>query len=374
MAAMTRFSLSCTGCEATFDPLPENLRCPACSTPLTVDYGPSGRGAKNRWGATIPLRRPRLMITMGEGDTPMVELEHTASELGIRSLQAKLESHNPTGSFKDRGAAMMMSFLAEHGVTALVEDSSGNAGAAVAAYAERAGINAHIFVPESAPADKVANIERYGAEIHAVAGPRERASVAAQRFAEDRGIIYCSHNLSPHFIEGVATIGYELTRQDGRHLWGEGAADHIVVPVGNGSLLIALHLAMKRIEERREFEMPRLHAVQAKAAMPIVAAHEGRRWEADPEQSTVAGGIASVAPPRMNQILEALSDSGGTAVAVEDQDILRWQDLIAARDGIDAEPTSAAAFAGLDQLVKSGVIDEGDSVVVPITGSRLKGA
>ena len=365
---MAGFVFMCTPCEAGFEPGPDALRCTGCAGPLTVDYGTDGPSHLSRSGSPLPVEQPESMISLGEGETPVVELERLSSDLGIGSLVAKLESSNPTGSFKDRGTAVMMSALAERGVGGIVEDSSGNAGASVAAYAARAAMRAHIFVPDSAPGGKVSQIEVFGAQVHRIAGPRERAAEAAARFVAETGLAYASHNLSPFFIEGTKSCAYEMIGQLGGRL-----PEHVVVPVGNGSLFIALHLALSEMRDGTAAGyLPKLHAVQSSAVMPIVAARSGRQWTPEPAATTIAGGIASAAPPRMDQILEALADSGGAAVAVGDEDILRWRALLARREGVYAEPTSAAAFAGLERLVQQGEIGGGERVLVPVTGAGLK--
>jgi threonine synthase len=335
---------------------------------MAVDYGAAGAAAHGESGAPLPLEDPGARVTLGEGATPVIELAGVASELGLASLTAKIESSNPTGSFKDRGMSVMLSALAEHGVTAFVEDSSGNAGASASAYAARAGMKAHVFVPESAPAGKVSQIAVFGATVHRVPGARERATEAAEAFVAESGLPYATHNLSPYFIEGTKSFMYEALQQ-----LGDSLPDHVVVPTGNGSLFIATHLALMELRDAGRIDrLPRLHAVQARAAMPIVAAMAGEEWAPEPGVTTVAGGIASADPPRRGQILAALRGTRGTAVAVDDADITRWRGVLAKREGVYAESTSAAAFAGLERLVKTGDIGRADSVLIPVTGSGLK--
>jgi threonine synthase len=316
------------------------------------------------------LHDPIFALDLGEGRTPCVELPAMGALLGLRQLFGELEFLNPTGSFKDRGTAVMMAVAREHGVKELVEDSSGNAGASVSAYAARAGIKAHIFTPANAPPAKLRQIRAYGAQVHAIDGSRDATAAAAVAYHTRHRLVYASHALSPYFLEGTKTLAYEIARRfDG------GLPRHIVFPVGNGGLLLG---AWKGFRELRDVghiaDLPRLHAVQARAVMPLVAAHHGEEWTTDPGRGTVAGGIAVAAPARLGQILDALRATHGEAVAVEDGDILRWHGLLAEREGIYAEPTSAAAFAGVEQLVRRGVIEAGDAVLVPITGSGLKDA
>ncbi len=365
---MSSFVFRCTVCHLEVDPGPRVLRCPDCDAPLVVNYGQSGPSIISKSGAPLPLKTPGSVISLGGGDTPLIVLSELSSELGLGELSAKLESSNPTGSFKDRGMSVMLGALREHGETAFVEDSSGNAGASSAAHAARANMAAHVFVPESAPAGKVAQITFYGATVHRVPGARERATEAAEAFVAESGLAYATHNLSPYFIEGTKSFAYEVIDQLGGSLPG-----HIVVPVGNGSLFIATHLALIELKVAgRITRLPTLHAVQARAAKPIVAAIRGESWSQEPGAFTIAGGIASADPPRMGQILAAVQGTYGTAVAVDDEEIARWRSALAEREGVYAESTSAAAFAGLEQLVKDGAIGEGDSVLVPVTGSGLK--
>jgi threonine synthase len=295
-------------------------------------------------------------------------MESTGEALGLRRLRAKLEYMNPTGSFKDRGTAVMMSMAKELGISQVVEDSSGNAGASVAAYAARAGIEAHVFAPASAPAAKMQQIVVYGAQVHSIEGPREAATDAAAAFYEARGLVYASHNLSPFFLEGTKTFAHEVARQ-----MEEAMPDHVVVPVGNGGLFIGAWLGFQEmLATGRVRRAPKMHAIQARAVMPVAAAFAGEAWSPEPGARTIAGGIAVNAPPRMRQVLDVLKSSGGRSLAVGDASIVAWQKTLAAREGIYCEPTSAAAFAGLEVLVSEGHVGPDDVVLVAVTGFGLK--
>ena len=206
---MSHFLLRCTGCDAEHASTMRALACSACGSPLQVSYLDAEEA-----GAPIPvpLHRPSDALTLGEGNTPVVAMASAGRAAGVERLYGKLEFASPTGSFKDRGAAMMMSAAVEHGVTEVVEDSSGNAGAAVSAYAAHAGISAHIFAPASAPSAKLRQISVYGATLHTIEGPREATTAAAARFAEKHGMVYASHALSPFFIEGMKGFAYEVCR------------------------------------------------------------------------------------------------------------------------------------------------------------------
>ena len=363
---MTDPILRCAQCDISLCVDMTTLACPDCGLPLEVDYP-----GHDYASASPPMPAPRWFldsVTLGEGKTPIVELPAVAARLGIESLDAKLEYLNPTGSFKDRGTAIVIAAAKRHGVSEVVEDSSGNAGASVSAYAARAGMKAHIFAPSSAPQAKLRQIVAYGAQVHSIPGPREATTAAAVQYFTERGLVYASHVLSPYFVEGTKLFAYEVFRQSGGKM-----PRHVVMPVGNGSLLLG---ALKGFSELRRggriSEMPRLHAVQARSVMPIVAAFEG--MDAPPAGSTVAGGIAVGSPARLEEIVSAIRATDGTATAVEEEKILAWRDVLAQTEGVYGEPTSAAAFAGLAGLVERGIIRPDERALVPVTGFGLKDA
>ncbi|MBM3949568.1 MAG: pyridoxal-phosphate dependent enzyme [SAR202 cluster bacterium] len=362
---MPHYRLACTACGKRHDPGVDALRCRSCYAPLEVAYAVGGR--LGPMGMPTPVHDPDNAVSLGEGRTPCIELPRMAHALGVGRLVAKLEYANPTGSFKDRGAAVMLSVMREFGVKELAEDSSGNAGASVAAYAARAGIVAHIFAPATAPAAKLGQIKVYGAQLHAIPGPREAATDAAVAFQQEQRIPYASHNLSPYFVEGTKSFAYEAAEQ-----LEDGLPMDVAMPVGNGSLFIGAWKGFRELlAAGRATRMPRLHAIQAVAAMPIAAAHKDQPWSPS-GQRTIAGGIASVAPPRRDEMLRVLRETRGHAAAIEDADILRWQRLLAEQEGVYCEPTSAAVFAGIARLVAEGALDAKSSILAPITGSGLK--
>ena len=367
---MSHIDLACTCCGRGHEPTMSVLRCESCQEPLVVRYPPDYR-ATHQWAGTAfpaPFHGPPWQIGLGEGNTPVVAMRSTGEELGLRRLWAKLEYMNPTGSFKDRGTAVMMSMAKELGIAQVVEDSSGNAGASVAAYAARAGIEAHVFAPSSTPQAKMRQIRVYGARTHSIDGPRQAATDAAVAFYEERGLVYASHNLSPYFLEGTKTFAYELADQ-----MEDAMPDHVVVPVGNGGLFIGAWLGYQEmLVSGRVPRAPRMHAIQARAVMPVAAAFAGEAWSPEQGAWTIAGGIAGGAPPRLRQVLGVLASSGGRSLAVDDESIVAWQKRLAVREGIYCEPTSAAAFAGLEALVNDGHIGPDDVVLVAVTGFGLK--
>ena len=365
MSPSEDFSLGCTACGARHPADMTTLGCRECAAPLEVVY--SG-GATAGGEPPLPLRRAESRALLPPRETPLIALSTLGAELGVARLSAKLEFESLTGSFKDRGSSVMLAVAVESGVTELVEDSSGNAGASVAAFSARTGVRAHVFAPASAPAAKLKQIAVYGAAVHAVDGTRDETAQAAVDFHRERGIVYASHALSPYFLEGAKTFAYEVFRQTGGEL-----PEHVVFPVGNGSLLLGAYKGFGELQVAGlDPGRPKLHCVQTEAVRPIAAAFAGETWSAADAGQTVAGGIAVASPARLRQIVDAVAASGGAAVTVDEASIASWQRKLAAREGVFAEPTSAAAFAGLARLVAQGDIGPEDSALVPVTGAGAK--
>ena len=318
-----------------------------------------------RYRAALALE-PGPMVSLGEGGTPLVPKRWDGAD-----VQFKLEFMAPTGSFKDRGTAVMVSYLKQRGVGALIEDSSGNAGAAVAAYAAAAGMGCRVFVPAAASPAKLVQMRATGAGVIPIAGTRSAVTEAAIAAAAAPGAFYASHNRQPFFLEGTKTLAYELWEDlDFR------APDAVVTPVGGGGNLLGCYIGFTELLHRGEIaRMPRLYAVQPAACAPLVAAHQVRSKTvaAVTAGETVAEGIVIADPVRGAEMLAALRDSGGGAVAVEDSETITALDRLS-RMGLFVEPTSAAAGAGLSRLLAEGAIRPGETVAVILTGSGLKAA
>jgi threonine synthase len=301
-------------------------------------------------------------VSLGEGWTPLVAGEWD----GLR-VHFKLEFLMPTGSFKDRGMTVMVSYLRSRGITEVLEDSSGNAGASLSAYAAVAGLDCRILVPESASYPKIAQIAAYGAQVVTVRGSRQDVADAALAMSRER--FYASHNWQPFFSEGTKTLAYELWEQlDWR------APDSVVVPLGYGANVLGCERGFSELLRRGEIRrMPRLYGVQAANCAPFHAAFRAGADHHVPLETspTVAEGIASSKPTRMREVLRAVRDSGGEILAVTEEAIV---DALAAlaRKGYYVEPTSAAAAAGLSQLIARGAIGTNETTVLVLTGSGLK--
>jgi len=300
-----------------------------------------------------------ISVTLGEGWTPLVDGEWAA-----RPVRFKMEPLNPTGSFKDRGAALLVTALKATQTREVIDDSSGNAGAALAAYAARGGLAARIFVPEHAAPAKRAQIAVYGAEVVTVSGSRTDTSRATVE-ALDEGMVYASHAYSPLYAHGMKTIAFELWEQ-----CGQCAPRSVVIPLGHGGLLLGLYMGFAELISAGVVERaPAFFGVQAEACAPLARAWARGSSEVDPveEMETVAGGVRVAAPPWGRRILAAVRESGGAVVAVTDEETL-WAQQRLARKGLYVEPTSALPVAALDGLRPS--LDE--CPVVVLTGSGLK--
>lgn len=314
-----------------------------------------------RYRACLPSPGDGRPISLGEGGTPLVAAPTARGNVGM-----KLEYVQPSGSYKDRGATVLATALANAGVTSAVEDSSGNAGASLAAYLARAGIGLRLFVPAGTPSAKLRQAEAHGAAIDGDAPTRAAATARAQA-ALDGGAVYASHIYSPWFVAGVATLAWEIWEDLGRV-----APDHVVVPVGHGLLLLGLFEGFRALERAGLIErLPRLHGVQAAACAPVATAFDLGRPDVEPVAAdpTSAGGVAVADPPRGGQVLAAVRATGGTLRRVSEAEIGQGCD-VAARWGWYIEPTAAVGLCGMMTLLDE--IPAGDVVVLPLTGSGLK--
>lgn len=359
---------SCTVCHQTYPIDAEIWRCECDGVLEMTDLPAFDRGAiiKDdyslwRYRHMLPFEKEEHIVSMGEGFTPMVE----TNIYGV-PVHAKAEYMSPTGSYKDRGASVMVSYLNSfEKLRWVVEDSSGNAGASLAAYAARVGIKTRIFAPAGASGPKLNQIAIYGAELHAIEGPRSAAEEAAHEAAEK--YYYASHVYNPLFMTGLRTFAYEVVEQ---LEWQ--APDNIVFPVGHGTFLLGTYRGFRDMLAADVIDhMPRFFAVQARACDPIFQAF--RRGFEDVQGTspgrTIAEGIRIGHPPRGRQVLEAIRESEGTVLTITDRETVRARRAMA-RLGLFIEPTSAVAVAGLRKLDK--MLDDEEVTVMPLTGSGLK--
>jgi len=358
----------CTSCGAERPVTAQEWRCPECAGPfLAVGLPAFQRAAIDERLFTIwrysPFIPSRERVTLGEGCTPLI----ATPRLGAATL-CKLDYVNPTGSFKDRGMSFLVSFLRMLGVNEAIEDSSGNAGASLSAYAARAGISARIFVPEYTSAFKLRQILVHGAALARVPGTRDDTTRAAEEAARS-GKIYASHYWSPFALEGLKTFAYEVAEQLG---WR--SPDSVVFSCGHGTLLLGAYYGFLALREAGIVpRLPRLFCTQAAACAPIVRAFAAGAESTAPIEpaSTVAEGIRIGRPARGREIVSALRRTEGGAVSVSDEEILAARDALA-QMGISVESTSATAVAGLMRLRGDGIIQPDERTVVALTGSGLK--
>ncbi len=362
----------CT-CGGAFD-LPE--------TPA-AGFGELGRsaleGGLRRYSRWIPVTdRALAELSIGEGGTPLIEAGRELPEVHL-----KLEFISPTLSFKDRGAVVLVASALERGAGQLIADSSGNAGSAIAAYASRAGLECRVFVPRGTSPAKQAQIRAYGASLVEVAGDRTATTEAAIAAVQKTGALYASHIYDPLFLQGTKTFAFEIVEQLG------GVPDAVVVPVGNGTLLVGAARGFRELRAAGAIERtPPLIAAQSERCAPLAAAWE--RGESTPAtvlaEQTLAEGIAIPRPVRGAQTLAAVAGAGGCVVSVPESTIEPAQRALA-RKGLLVEPTAAVTWA-------AAVIARGDrvfdaarpggagwerarelaagSVVVPLCGSGVK--
>ncbi len=286
-----------------------------------------------------PWPYPWEKVTLGEAPTPIRELRP--------GLWVKMEQHLPTGSFKARGAATMIGLAAGLGARRVVVDSSGNAGRAVAAYAERAGLASEVFVPDSTPAAKLASLTEFGpsCSLTVVAGDRRSAAAAAQQRVASSGGWYASHVYQPVFHHGVKTLAFEL------HQAVRGGVAAVIVPAGNGTLVLGLWLGFRQLAASGHVDrMPRLLAVQSELCAPLAGGRVDR-----PVPPTVATGIAITDPPRLGQVRAAVLATGGGVLTVSEAEIATALADLGAM-GIAVEPTGAVGWAAVARVDAVGPI------------------
>lgn len=329
---------------------------------LRPEHIDTGERSLWRYRAVLPVPADRR-VSLGEGCTPMV-----GADWAGHRVHFKLEWFNPTSSFKDRGVSVMMSHLAAHGADRVLEDSSGNGGASVAAYAAAAGIRARILVPAGTSAAKILQARACGAEIELVGGTRDEVADEAVRQSER--IPYASHNWHPMFLQGTKTVAYEMWED-----LGFTAPDNVVLVAGAGSNVIGCDLAFGELLGAGLIaRRPRLFVGQpehwAAIADTVNGTDPAGRGERMP---TIAEGASIARPVRLPEAVEAVRRSGGGACAVPEADIHAAVRALSAR-GLYAEPTSAVAAAALDHFIAAGRITPGETTVVVLTGSGLKSA
>lgn len=374
--------LKCEKCGLKF-PVEEDLMlCRSCNYPLMLDYDldviAEEFNFKNlhcrvrslwRYHEFLPKIESKYIVSLMEGLTPILDSNRICSSLGLRHLKFKLEFLNPTGSLKDRGSTLLISWINRIGVKSIADDSSGNAGISISAYSAKAGITCTIYVPENTSIDKIIQALSYGAHVVKVKGGRTETSREIMRLWRMGKLYYASHNMHPYFLDGFKTFAYEVIEQLNGDL-----PDHIIFPVGGGSLFLGAYRGFLEAKSIGWInEIPKLHIVQSEACNPIVKSFEKKLKFIEPveEGETIASGLKISNPPRGESILNALYNCGGFAVSVGEGEIVDGYVQLA-REGIFSEPTSATVIPALKRLLDLGVISGDEKVLLPITGFGLK--
>jgi threonine synthase len=307
---------------------------------------------------SFSLQNSDPLITLGEGNTPFIWDDMTTREMGF-----KMESLNPTGSYKDRGTALIISHMAGLGIQEAVEDSSGNAGASFAGYCARAGIKARVFVPQSAAGPKRRQIEQYGAELVRIPGARSEAARAVLE-AVRAGLAYGSHAFLPFGLPGIATIAYELMEQT------NGSIGTVIAPAGHGGLLLGMMRGFAALAQAGEIaRQPYYVGVQAEPCSPMALAFKDGlvRLEDAPEGATLAEGVRVSKPVRAKAIIRELQNGAGEIIAIPESELLPGTHELAVR-GIYCEPTSALVWAAASKLKNNIPLP----IILIISGNGLK--
>lgn len=301
-------------------------------------------------------------VRLGAGGTPLVAADNQG-----RSVYYKVEYQNPSGSFKDRGIEAMVSALRQLGARRVVEDSSGNAGASLSAYAARAGLQAEIFAPESASAVKLAQIELYGAKVNRIPGPRENSTRAVMAAVRE-GAVYASHAWNPAYLLGQQTVAWEVWEQLDHRV-----PDWWVTPSGQGGHLLGIWMGFLRLMQSGLINhLPRMVLVQSAHVAPLANAIQNRQDQIEPllpGKKTMAEGVVVSSPVRWKQILAAAKNHAWLGFSIPEDEILPARQELA-QTGFFVEPTSALAVAALPNLFPLTRSEE--LIVVSLTGSGLK--
>jgi len=340
-------------------------------TTLTKESLAARRPDLWRYREVLPVDHDDNLISLGEGWTPLLRAERLGQNVGIRELYIKDESQNPTQSFKARGMAVAISMARELGARRVAVPSAGNAAGALAAYAARAGLESYIFMPRDTPRANVVECEQTGAHVTLMDGLITDCGVEVGRRKDAEGWFDVSTLKEPYRVEGKKTLGYELAEQLNWEL-----PDVIVYPTGGGTGLIGMWKAFAELEEMGWIgpKRPRMVTVQAAGCAPIVRAFEqGQRFADEfPNAATTASGLRVPKAIGDFLILDALRASGGTAVAVTDEELIEATREIGAAEGVFCAPEGAACLPALRKLIEMGQVNAGDRVVLFNTGSGVK--
>ena len=372
--------LNCTRCGAQYERDRRVNVCPACGAALFARYHPvrldrDAVAARPhtiwRWSEMMPVEDPSNVVSLGEGGTPLLAAERLGASGGFSDLWIKDEAGNPTGSFKARGLSAAVSKAKELGYAKIALPTAGNAGGAAAAYAARAGMECHVFMPADTPPTFRVECERYGAKVTLVDGLIDDCGRMVAERAPREGWHDVSTLKEPYRVEGKKTMGYELAEE---FYWT--LPDAILYPTGGGTGLIGMWKAFDEMEEMGWIgpKRPKMFAVQAEGCAPIPKAFaEGKDVsEKFPNASTYASGLRVPKPFADYLILRDVRASGGSAIAVTDDEMRRACDEIGASEGLFVSPEGGAVWAAAKNLLARGLLAPAERVVLFNTGSGFK--
>ncbi len=376
--------LICTRCGARFERDSGRNLCaePGCAGPLFARYDaaaldresfgePSRPRSMWRWHEMMPVLDPAHVVSLGEGDTPLLEASRLGTPRGFSDLWIKDEGNNPTGSFKARGLSAAVSKAKELGVTAIALPTAGNAGGAAAAYAARAGIACHVFMPRDTPRVFPLECERYGATVTLVDGLIDDCGKIVAARSKEAGWYDVSTLKEPYRVEGKKTMGYELAEEFGWEL-----PDAVVYPTGGGTGLIGMWKAFEEMEAMGWIgpKRPKMISVQAEGCAPIPKAFAAGKPVSERFEGaqTYASGLRVPKAFADDLILRDVRASGGSAVAVSDDAMRGASDEIGAAEGLFVSPEGGAAWAGAKKLAARGELARESRVVLFNTGSGFK--
>jgi threonine synthase len=358
--------------------------CKGCGKPLLVRYDLAQAGATLtkeslfgrrsdlwRYREVLPVENDQNIVSLGEGWTPLLHLKRLGAQLGMKELYVKDESQNPTQSFKARGMSTAVSMAKELGVKKLAAPSAGNAGGALAAYAAPAGLECFVFMPKDTPRANIVECEQTGAKVMLLNGLITDCGAEVARRKDAEGWFDVSTLKEPYRVEGKKTLGYELAEQLNWQL-----PDVIIYPTGGGTGLIGMWKAFAEMEQLGWIDQrrPRMVSVQAEGCAPIVRAFvAGERFAPEfPDAATIASGLRVPRAIGDFLILDALRDSGGNAVAVSDEELLKATSEIGAAEGLFCAPEGAACLPALRKLLAAGQVRTDEQVVLFNTGAGVK--
>ncbi len=328
-------------------------------------------GTMWRFAELLPVDDPDRIVTLGEGGTPLMRLANLEERLGVTNLYVKEEGLNPTGTFKARGIAAAVSKGLELGASGFTMPSAGNAAGAAAAYCARAGLSAKVYMPQDAPESNKKECLVAGSELNLVDGLIGDAGRIAVSVAQEQGLFDLSTLKEPYRAEGKKSMGLELAMQLGWKM-----PEAIIYPTGGGTGIIGMHKGFLELLELGWIEggLPKFIAVQAEGCQPIVKAfNEGKATaEPWPNATTVADGLRVPGPFADYLMLSAIRETGGTALAVSDQDMIDAMYELASTEGIFACPEGAATLVGYKRLLSEGFLTRDETVVLFNTGSGYK--